>query len=113
MSATFKAALNALNLNHADAAALLGNKADTIADMARDKTRIPPGLWRDLAGLFEAVEQAADKIIADQAEIAGDVQTLEIAVTDIDLPHAKLRSAAASRAILVIGPKLLRLMEET
>lgn len=112
---TFSAALHALNINHAEAAELLGRiKATAIADMVRGKTRVPEGIWRDLSDLFELVEREADDIIADQGELDGGecVTPLDLDVSAIPLPHPKLRAAAAARAIFVLGPRLLHITDE-
>lgn len=112
---TFAAALHALNLSHSEAAELLGRiKAAAITDMVRGKTRVPPGVWSDLSNLFELVEREADDIIADQAEQDGGegLIPLPLNVQKIPLPHPKLRAAAAARAMLVLGPNQLVLIDE-
>lgn len=114
----FAASLNALNLRHADAAELLAHdgrvlKETAIKDWAREKSRVPPGVWDRLQELFELVERAADEIIADQGERDGGecFLPLDLEIAAIDLPHPALREAAAARALLVLGRDLLRFVQ--
>jgi hypothetical protein len=109
----FKAMLNALNLSHAEAAELLGNKKATIEDISRGKTRAPAGMLVELGGWFERVEAAADMIIANQAVVGDDPgSVLPVMVAAIPLPTRALREAAAARAMLVLGPHFLAIADE-
>lgn len=113
----FADALSTLCLTQEDATKVLPSRDPAVApklqlikDWARGKTRVPNDVWQRLGDLFEAVEQAADDIIADQGERdAGDATLpLIVDVQAIDLPHASLRKAAFVRARLVLGPHLVR-----
>lgn len=116
----FKAMIRTLNLDYADAATLLRNAAGapfataTIQDFVRGKSRVPDDVWRQLSELFEAVEAAADDIIADQGEADGGEGLLRhtVLVDTIPLPHPALRAAAAARALFVLGPRLLDAVEQ-
>ena len=112
----FAAALSILCLTRAESAVILVNregramKESLVVDYARGKTRVPDDVWQQLSGLFEMVEIAADKIIAAQEELddgAGLVRR-ELDPATVDLDHPKLRGAAIARAMLVLGPRLLR-----
>lgn len=110
----FAAALSTLCLTYGEAAGLLRNreggpvKESMVKDWARGKSRVPDDVWEQLTGLFEQVEAAADELLADQGEFE---IVLETRVEEIDLPHPKLRLAAAVRAKLVLGLGLIVLPE--
>ncbi len=91
--------IRTLNLDRADAADLLRNAegqpfaVSTIQDFSRGKTRVPDDVWRQLSDLFEAVEGAADDIIADKGEADGGEGLLQhnVEVSAIALGHPALR----------------------
>lgn len=107
----FAAKLSILCLRYADAAELLTNSGrrlqeSTVKDIARGKSRVPAALDEQLTALFEAVENAVDKILSDQGEVG--MAPLKVDIDAIDLPHERLRLAAFARAQLLMGSDLIR-----
>ncbi len=96
-----KACLSTLCLTYEDAAELLPHNGRAVSvtmvkDWARGKSRVPAAVFEQLAEYWEAVENAADEIIADQGERDGGkgLSPLTVRLSEIDLPSEGLRAAA-------------------
>ncbi len=103
---TFKAALSVCGLSQADAAEFLQVALPTIKSWCSDSNpKAPPlGVWKQLASLFEQIQDAADGA-ADIMDLEGidprSFNNLEADLVGDPLPIAGAMEAAGAMALLM------------
>ena len=107
MKTPFAVALAACGLSQTQAAEFFGVQPDTVKSWGAGRNRVPPGVWEQLAELFEQIEQLADVIIeaVEAIEEGGEVELW------VELPgrlpgNAELMAVARAQMTLGSRPRL-------
>lgn len=93
---TFKHALSVCGLSQRQAADFLGVSLSSVKDWCAGRSRVPEGVWRLLAELFERVQDAADAA-ADHMALEG-VDPRAWGNIEADQPRNPLPEGADSAA---------------
>lgn len=103
---SFAAALQLCGLSHREAAEFFVVRRDTVSSWASGRNPVPAGVWVQLAQLFEAIQDAADRAAGLMAADGIDARSwshIEAALAGEAMPQPAESVAGAMALLMAIS----------